>query len=70
MFISRFSRHQATLHVTNIADAAPYRYGDAQSLNMFYYSKDPRPTEASRGAKAQSVTVNTTGCGFDPHSRK
>ena len=25
---------------------------------------------ASRGAAAQSVTVNTTGCGFDPHSRR
>ena len=22
--------------------------------------------EASRGAKAQSVTVKSTGCGFDP----
>ena len=26
--------------------------------------------EASRGAEAQSVTVKSTGCGFDPHSRK
>ena len=26
--------------------------------------------KASRGAGAQSVTVNATGCGFDPHSRK
>ena len=26
--------------------------------------------EASRGAGAQSVTVNASGCGFDPHSRK
>ena len=26
--------------------------------------------EASRGAGAQSVTVKSTGCGFDPHSRK
>ena len=25
--------------------------------------------EASRGAEAQSVTVKSTGCGFDPHSR-
>ena len=25
--------------------------------------------EASRGARAQSVTVNATGCGFDPHSK-
>ena len=24
--------------------------------------------EASRGAGAQNVTVNPTGCGFDPHS--
>ena len=24
--------------------------------------------EASRGAGAQSVTVKSTGCGFDPHS--
>ena len=23
--------------------------------------------EASRGARAQSVTVKLTGCGFDPH---
>ena len=27
-------------------------------------------TEASRGAVAQSVTVEPTGCGFDPHSRR
>ena len=26
--------------------------------------------ETSRGACAQSVTVKSTGCGFDPHSRK
>ena len=26
--------------------------------------------EAGRGAEAQSVTVKSTGCGFDPHSRK
>ena len=26
--------------------------------------------EAGRVAGAQSVTVNATGCGFDPHSRK
>ena len=26
--------------------------------------------KGSRGAGAQSVTVNATGCGFDPHSRK
>ena len=26
--------------------------------------------EASRGAGAQSVTVKSTCCGFDPHSRK
>ena len=26
--------------------------------------------EASRGAGAQSVTVNATCCGFDPHSKK
>ena len=26
--------------------------------------------EAGRGAGAQSVTVNSTGCGSDPHSRK
>ena len=26
--------------------------------------------EAGRGADAQSVTVKSTGCGFDPHSRK
>ena len=26
--------------------------------------------EASRGAGAQSVTVKSTGCGFDPHSMK
>ena len=26
--------------------------------------------EASRGAEAQSVTVKSTGCRFDPHSRK
>ena len=26
--------------------------------------------EASRSAGAQSATVNATGCGFDPHSRK
>ena len=26
--------------------------------------------EASRGAEAQSVTVKSAGCGFDPHSRK
>ena len=26
--------------------------------------------EASRDAGAQSVTVKSTGCGFDPHSRK
>ena len=25
--------------------------------------------EASRGAEAQSVIVNATGCEFDPHSR-
>ena len=25
--------------------------------------------EASRGAEAQRVTVNSTGCGFVPHSR-
>ena len=25
---------------------------------------------ASRGAGAQSVTVKTTGCGFDPHTRR
>ena len=25
---------------------------------------------ASRGAAAQSVTVNPTGCGFDPYSRR
>ena len=25
--------------------------------------------EAGRGAETQSVTVNATGCGFDPHSR-
>ena len=24
--------------------------------------------ETSRGAGADSVTVNATGCGFDPHS--
>ena len=27
-------------------------------------------SEASRGAGAQSVTVKSTGCGFDPHSRR
>ena len=26
--------------------------------------------EAGRGAEAQSVAVNMTGCGFDPHSSK
>ena len=26
--------------------------------------------EASRGAAARGVTVTTTGCGFDPHSRR
>ena len=26
--------------------------------------------EASRDAGAQSVTVEPTGCGFDPHSRR
>ena len=26
--------------------------------------------EASRGAGAQSVTVKSTSCGFDPHSRR
>ena len=26
--------------------------------------------EVSRGAGAQSVTVNATGCGFDPHSKE
>ena len=26
--------------------------------------------DASRGAGAQSVTVKSTGCGFDPHSRR
>ena len=25
--------------------------------------------KASRGARAKSVTVTSTGCGFDPHSR-
>ena len=29
-----------------------------------------RVDEASRGARAQSVTVKSTGCGFEPHSRK
>ena len=28
------------------------------------------PDEASCGARAQSVSVRTSGCGFDPHSRK
>ena len=27
-------------------------------------------SEASRGAGAQSVTENLTGCGFDSHSRR
>ena len=31
-----------------------------------YYLK----LEASRGAGAQSVTVKSTGCGFDLYSRK
>ena len=26
--------------------------------------------EASRGARAKNVTVKSTGCEFDPHSRK
>ena len=26
--------------------------------------------EASRGASARGVTAKSTGCGFDPHSRK
>ena len=26
--------------------------------------------EASHGAAAQSVTINPTGCGFEPHSRR
>ena len=26
--------------------------------------------QVSRGAEAKSVTVKSTGCGFDPHSRK
>ena len=26
--------------------------------------------EASRGSAARSVTVQLTGCGFDPHSRR
>ena len=26
--------------------------------------------EASRGARAQIMTVSVTGCGFDPHSRQ
>ena len=26
--------------------------------------------EAGRAAEAQSVTVKSTGCGFDPHSRR
>ena len=26
--------------------------------------------QAGRGAEAQSVTVKSTDCGFDPHSRK
>ena len=27
-------------------------------------------SEAGRGAAARGVTVNSTGCGFDPHSRR
>ena len=27
-------------------------------------------TEAGRDAEAQNVTVKSTGCGFDPRSRK
>ena len=26
--------------------------------------------EARRGARAQSVTIKPTGCGFDPHSKR
>ena len=40
-------------------------YGDADEGGKFSDT-----IEASRGAVAQSVTVNPTGCGLDPHSRR
>ena len=50
------------------------------SLNNRYYGKGQcgivrileykKKIEASRGAAARCVTVNSTGCGFDPHSRR
>ena len=34
------------------------------------YTKNQVNIEASRGAKAQSVTVKLAGCGCDPHSKR
>ena len=38
------------------------RYNDFFYLHILF--------EASGGAVARGVTVNATGCGFDPHSRR
>ena len=38
--------------------------------NFLTFSISVLSLEASRGAGAQSVTVNATGRGFDSHSRK
>ena len=40
------------------------------SLFMGYFKDWIREYEANRGAVARSVTVKSTGCGFDPHSRR
>ena len=40
-----------------------FSYYDYLQAKSFYF-------EASRGARAESVTVKSTGCGFDTHSRR
>ena len=39
-------------------------------MEYIFSSKKYYFLEASRGARAQSVTVKSIGCGFDTHSRK
>ena len=39
-------------------------------LNRLKFYNSKKAFEANRGARAQTVTVNATGCGFDTHLRK
>ena len=48
----------------------PLQYIKSRLLLLKLYNRKISKHEANRGARTQSVTVKSTGCGFDSHSRK